>query len=198
MRITFLAAAVAGTLLLPGLALSDPPPAGQLQTPESQSRSTVGDAASSPMHDLNVMRTKIPPILLQTMADPYARVTPATCSNLSARIAELTDALGDDLDVPPTAEENNRERTAGLGREAIRAGAESLIPFRGFVRKLSGADQHDKLVLDAITAGNVRRAYLKGLGEARGCRPPATPRHLIHTAAPVEAQDHRHPQYPIH
>ena len=47
------------------------------------------------------------------------------------------------------------------------------IPFRGVVRKLSGAESHDRLVQSAIIAGNVRRAYLKGLGEARGCMPPA-------------------------
>jgi hypothetical protein len=52
-----------------------------------------------------------------------------------------------------------------------------MIPLRGWVRKLTGAERHDRLVQSAITSGNVRRAYLKGLGEARGCNPPATPQH---------------------
>jgi hypothetical protein len=193
------AAAIAGSMLIPVLAFTaEPPPPGQLQTPEESSKGTVGSAASAPMHDLNVMRTKIPPILLQAMADPYARPLPSTCAALAARVRELTEALGDDLDVPATDEESVRERNAGLGREALRAGAESLLPFRGFVRKLSGADQHDKLVLDAITAGDVRRAYLKGLGEARGCPPPATPRHMVHAAAPVSDEGRRGPRYPTH
>jgi hypothetical protein len=30
----------------------------------------------------------------------------------------------------------------------------------------------------AIAAGSVRRAYLKGIGLAKGCEPPAAPREL--------------------
>ena len=45
------------------------------------------------------------------------------------------------------------------------------------MRKLSGAERHDKLVQAAIIAGFTRRAYLKGLGETKGCNPPATPSH---------------------
>nr|QQZ48666.1 hypothetical protein JKL49_14210 [Phenylobacterium glaciei] len=54
------------------------------------------------------------------------------------------------------------------------AGAASdLIPFRGWVRRLSGAQRHDSLVTAAINAGAVRRAYLKGLGNhgTASCRP---------------------------
>ncbi len=55
-----------------------------------------------------------------------------------------------------------------------------MLPFSGFVRKLSGSEQRDKLVLDAIMAGDSRRSYLKGIGEARGCGGPATLMHLTH------------------
>jgi hypothetical protein len=63
--------------------------------------------------------------------------------------------------------------------------AQDLIPMRGWVRKLSGAEKHDKLVQSAMASGAIRRAYLKGLGEARGCDPPATPQHLAKPAAPI-------------
>jgi hypothetical protein len=49
------------------------------------------------------------------------------------------------------------------------------VPFRGWVRKLSGAERYSKEVAAAIAAGTVRRAYLKGLGEAKGCAAPAAP-----------------------
>jgi hypothetical protein len=74
--------------------------------------------------------------------------------------------------------------------------ASDVIPFRGWVRKLTGAERHDKLVQSAITAGAVRRAYLKGLGEAKGCNPPATPSHQL-AGAPVIEQGFK-PRYPIH
>ncbi len=53
------------------------------------------------------------------------------------------------------------------------------------MRKLSGAEKHDSLVQHAMASGAIRRAYLKGLGEARGCDPPATPQHLAKPAAAV-------------
>jgi hypothetical protein len=63
------------------------------------------------------------------------------------------------------------------------------------VRKLTGAERHDHLVQDAITAGAVRRAYLKGLGEAKGCNPPATPSHQL-AGSPVIDQSMK-PKFPI-
>jgi hypothetical protein len=44
------------------------------------------------------------------------------------------------------------------------------------VRKLSGAERYERKVAAAIAAGSVRRAYLKGLGQAAGCAAPAAPR----------------------
>ncbi|MGA0599584.1 hypothetical protein ACO2Q3_02655 [Caulobacter sp. KR2-114] len=191
--------ALIAALAVPVLALADPPPPGQLQTPDQAGQSSVGMAAAAPMHDMNLMRQKIPPVLLAAMADPYARPNPATCRNLSALVNELTVALGDDLDVVADEDDSTRAKRDRLAREGLHAGSEALLPFAGFVRKLSGAEQHDKLVLDAITSGDVRRAYLKGLGEARGCPPPATPRHLTHPISlPVDDGGHRKPQYPIH
>jgi hypothetical protein len=40
------------------------------------------------------------------------------------------------------------------------------------------------MVQNAITSGAVRRAYLKGLGEAHSCDPPATPSHEKDGSAP--------------
>jgi len=199
MRTLLLAGAVAGLIALPSLAASDPAPEGQLQTTDETTKSTVQDAASAPMHDLNVIRAKIPPVLLAAMADPYMRPTPANCSVIISKVRELTVALGDDLDTPDEDPDNTLgHKSAGLGRELVRAGAESLLPLRGFVRKLTGAEQHDRLVQNALTAGNVRRGYLKGLGEARGCAPPGTPRHLVFSPQPVNETGPRKPAYPIH
>jgi hypothetical protein len=195
MRNTLFAAVVAGSLAVPALAVSDPAPEGQLQTRDEQTRASAPDAASSPMYDLNVMRAKIPPVLLAAMADPYARPAPANCQGIIAKVKDLTVALGDDLDMPEDdPERTTTQKAGGLGKDLVRAGAESLLPLRGFVRRLSGAEQHDRLVQQAIIAGHTRRAYLKGLGESRGCAPPGTPRHQVVVAQPVA--DTGKPQYP--
>jgi hypothetical protein len=42
--------------------------------------------------------------------------------------------------------------------DAIKSTSEDLIPFHGWVRQLSGAEQHDKQSGAAILAGRVRPA----------------------------------------
>jgi hypothetical protein len=65
------------------------------------------------------------------------------------------------------------ERRAGY---ALRSAAQNVIPYRGWVRKLTGAERYSREVAAAIAAGTVRRAYLKGIAQAGGCTAPAAPR----------------------
>ena len=184
--------------------VAEPPPAPpaplkerEVRTSDEVKRESVQGAATAPLRDLNVMRTKIPPILLDAMADPYARPPKNyRCPQLAALVAPLDDVLGTDIDRILIADQDMMER----GRETALGAAADLasdaIPFRGWVRKLSGAEAHDRLVRDAITAGAVRRAYLKGLGEAKGCMPPATPSHERAGMTFHKASDRFKPKYP--
>ena len=47
--------------------------------------------------------------------------------------------------------------------------------FRGILREITGAADHERQFQAAIMAGMVRRGYLKGLGEARDCPYPSRP-----------------------
>jgi hypothetical protein len=182
-------------ILVPTLAAcastSEPPPQ-KMQTTSQANQDGIDGAVTAPLRDMNLLRTKIPPVLLEAMADPYARPPgkKITCDTLIALVAPLDLALGEDLDrAPPQEDEDLMDRgrrmagSAALG--AMASAAQDLIPMRGWVRKLSGAEKHDKLVQGAMASGAVRRAYLKGLGEARGCNPPATPQHLAKPARPI-------------
>lgn len=166
----------------------------QIQTSSEANRESLQGAASAPLRDVNLLRSKIPDVLLRAMADPYQRPLPATCNRLGVLVVELNQALGDDLDEPDAEDQSLMVRGKGAALGAVAGLASDMIPFRGWVRQLTGAERHDRLVAAAITAGGVRRAYLKGLGEARGCRPPATPSH-IRTGAPVPTQKVQ-PKYP--
>jgi hypothetical protein len=171
---------------------------GTIQTSADANRSSIGGAVTAPLRDVNVLRTKIPVPLLEALAEPYARPVDAGCAALVAQVASLDEALGPDLDVQKVEESRKKKmtKTAERGAYGLVAGAaEGVIPFRGWVRKLTGAERHDKLVGNAIGAGRVRRAYLKGLGEARGCNPPATPAHLVETPEPISQK--LEPTYPI-
>ncbi len=160
-------------------------PNQRLLTPEQQGQQgMVHGVAEQPFRDFNLIRTKIPPVLLRAMADPYER-PPDTCDGLVEAVRELDDALGPDLDEPvSTAHPGTLTRAEGSAKrgalDAMRSGVQAEIPFDGFIRVLTGAQRHDRLVMAAIQAGAIRRGYLKGLGEEQHCPVPAVPRHLAH------------------
>lgn len=171
---------------------------GTIQTTAEANRAGITGAVSAPLRDVNLLRTKIPAVLLVAMAEPYARPTDLGCGGVIAEVRSLNEALGPDLDA---SEERERARTLSReGAQNVALGmvadtAQDVIPFRGWVRKLTGAEQHDRMVGQAILAGQVRRAYLKGLGEARGCNPPGTPIHLAETPEPPKQTPE--PAYPV-
>ena len=118
------------------------------------------------------MTREIPPLLERTAAAPYAAVPGASCVQIGAAVAELDAVLGPDLDARADAAAAGRDRTGQIAGEVVSG---VIIPFRGVVREVTGASGSERRHEAAIEAGLVRRAYLKGLGHARGCRPPAAP-----------------------
>jgi hypothetical protein len=140
----------------------------------------VKGAVQAPLEDVNLIRRQIPPVLLHAEAAPYARPSPASCREITSEVADLDDALGDDFDVYVVDDSSPDAKHGRQAGEAVvlamRDTAEDFIPFRSWVRRLSGAQAHDNQVRAAVYAGRVRRSYLKGLGEAIGCRYPAAPK----------------------
>ncbi len=179
------------------------PPAetAPVQTTDQINRGSVTGAVSAPMRDLNLLRSKIPPVLLEALEDPYKRPKPATCSELIALMRPLNEALGADIDEPSSPDDRaliakGKDVAGDTALGMVASAAQDLIPLRGWVRRLSGAEQHDKLVRAAITAGGIRRGYLKGLGEAKGCNPPATPTH-VKSELPPKPPKKKGPRFPI-
>lgn len=129
------------------------------------------DVARTPLSDLNIDKREIPEVLLRAVADPYASEGLGNCNAIVVAIAEIDMVLGNDYDIAGS------ERTDRLSEGKIAQGlVGSLIPFRGIVREVSGAAGGERKWRAAATAGMVRRGYLKGLGQARGCEYPARPR----------------------
>lgn len=140
----------------------------------------VTDAATTPLSDLNLVKAEIPPVLAEAVKAPYKAPAGPGCEAIAAEVTQLEAVLGADLDVPPSpARPSLIERGGAAAGEAavgaLRGAAEGVIPFRGWVRKLSGAERYSREVAAAIAAGSVRRSYLKGVGQARGCKVPAAP-----------------------
>ncbi len=140
----------------------------------------VPGVVEAPFEDVNLIRTQIPPVLLRAQTAPYARPAPASCAEIATEVRDLDDALGDDFDIDASEDatpDARKGRQAGeVMVSAMRDTTEDLIPFRSWVRRLSGAQAHANVVRIAVYSGRVRRSYLKGLGEALGCRYPAAPK----------------------
>jgi hypothetical protein len=139
----------------------------------------------APLTDLNIVRAEIPKALAAARAAPYAMPADMSCPGLAADIQALDAVLGADLDTAETRDnpsliERGGDAASNALVGAVRDTTEGVVPFRGWVRKLSGAERYARKVSASIAAGTIRRAYLKGLGQAAGCAAPAAP----HTARP--------------
>lgn len=140
----------------------------------STTTTRMGNAATTPLSDLNVAREAIPEVLVTARHHPYQMPASQNCVAISLEIRALDSALGADLDATGSTDDPSLVvRASTLAQDhvvgALQRTAEGLIPFRGWVRKLSGAERHSKHVNASITAGTARRAFLKGIAASQNC-----------------------------
>jgi hypothetical protein len=141
--------------------------------PQPTTREQARDVATQPLTDVGLRRQEIPPLLVAIGDDPYQVDGLNGCPQIAAAVAELDAVLGPDFDHP--SEDEDRDRAANLGLVVAGEVVGSLVPFRGLVRHVSGANARETRRQQAYFAGAVRRAFLKGYGNARRCPPPAAP-----------------------
>ncbi len=142
------------------------------QEQEAQKDDTLqkaGDIATQPAKDVGIAKTTIPDVLQRAVEAPYALPSPRNCKAIIADIAELTEALGPDFG---TGTENNENRTGKIMEAGGKAVVNSLIPFRGLIREVSGAAHAQRRLEAAISTGMARRGFLRGYGQAKGCKIP--------------------------
>lgn len=138
------------------------------QTSAEANTDNLGSAVVAPLRDINMMRSEIPDLLKKAVANPYA--PPAMgCDPLRAEIDQLDAVLGDDYD-DRRADKKEDEALSKPVLGVVASTITDVIPMRGWVRRLTGAERHDQAVRDAIKAGFVRRGYLKGLQKAGTCK----------------------------
>lgn len=155
-------------------------PEEERRTAINAKKMTFGDAITSPLSDLNLKKIEIPPVLIKAVENPYDLAKMDRCESIAAEVARLDEVLGYDYDEAPPPKNNSLTKKgsdmvskAAVG--AVEDASNSIVPFRGIVRKVSGADAHTKNVNRAVDAGRARRSYLKGIGMNKNCAPPAAP-----------------------
>lgn len=147
------------------------------------------DVAMSPLSDINIRKKDVPVVLEMAMIKPYDLAGIKSCKGFTTAIMDLDGALGDDIDVA-TGEKSDEEKMGNGAGAIAKSVLGGFIPFRGIIREVSGANAHERLWDRALYAGAVRRAFLKGVGQQRGCAWPArsaTPAVLAKLAAERES-----------
>jgi hypothetical protein len=169
--------AYASICLLLGLGACASGPHKPAGKPPAEER--IADAATAPLADLNLVKAKIPELLLRAQEQPYQAPVERSCATLQAEVRALDEVLGPDVDAPRNRQSGSEKGGEALGDAAIgglRGATEGLLPFRGWVRKLTGAERYSRQVAAAVAAGMARRSYLKGMGQPLACEfVPAAP-----------------------
>lgn len=181
---TFTKALRFATILPCAFAIASPLAA---QTAVSEEKVTAGDVVTKPLSDFNIKKDEVPEILVAARDKPYDVTGLKRCPAIAAEVARLDAVLGDDIDVA----RDDGNSTISMGNIA-KSLVGSLIPFGGVIREISGANAQQRKWNEAIYAGSVRRAYLKGMGEQRGCKYPArsaTPKDVSSLWAAREAAE---------
>lgn len=168
-------------LMLAILALAAALPAAAQQMPGDRPPESTGerarDAASRPLEDVNVEKREIPDTLRKILDEPYAATGIRTCPQIAAAVTELDQVLGADVDADEETRRSTADKVIDVGGSVLTG----FIPFRGVVREVSGANAARRRYQEAIYAGVARRSFLKGMGQAKGCKPPAAPLPLATT-----------------
>jgi hypothetical protein len=146
----------------------------------ADTRRGVTGAASIPLRDVGLIRQEIP-LLLRHLDYPYATAGLSDCASVTREIGQFDAVLGPES-YQPGPNRNIWDRSGDFVEEQTIGAAEStaqdLIPFRSWVRRLSGASQAERDALRAFANGQQRRTFLRGYGASLGCPnmiPPPPP-----------------------
>ena len=125
------------------------------------------EIGSQPVRDVGMSKREIPPILEKAFNDPYSLKGLKTCVALANEVKALNTVLGPDYAVGNEYTENRKGKLAEAGGKAI---INSIIPFRGLVREVSGAAPADRHMNAVVDAGLARRGFLRGVHLKQGCK----------------------------
>lgn len=127
----------------------------------------AGEIATQPVRDIGAQKADIPRAIEQAAAAPYSMAGLRSCAQLSQAIFELNDVLGPDYAGGVTVHENRVGKLAEAGGKTV---VNTIIPFRGLVREISGAAPAERRLDADIRAAYARRGFLRGVATARRCR----------------------------
>lgn len=144
------------------------PALAQQGAPKDSTIESTGNKVTEPFDG-----KEIPAKLKSIQDNPYSLRGMRGCAAIIAEVRELNDVLGPDVN-ERVSKSKAKKRQETAGRVAGSA-VGSIIPFRGLIGEVTGANAERRRYNKAVYAGTVRRGFLKGVGRERGCKAPARP-----------------------
>lgn len=142
---------------------------------EDQARDQQGgflNAAATPLRDVGIIRPDVPD-LIENLTYPYEMQGLAEgCPAVLYEIGRLDAILGDESYQPSQGRSMYARAGSAAGDYAVDSVADAaadLVPYRSWVRRLSGARGRDRKAAAAYALGEQRRTFLRGFGAALGC-----------------------------
>lgn len=132
-----------------------------------EAKKKATEIGSQPVRDVGISKREVPPILEKAFSDPYSLKGLKGCTSLAGEVRALNAVLGPDYSVGNEYSENRTGKLAEAGGKAI---INSIIPFRGLVREVSGAAPADRHMNAVVDAGLARRGFLRGVHLKQGCK----------------------------
>lgn len=129
-------------------------------------------AAATPLRDVGLLRPDVPDAL-KDLRYPYALTDPTgDCGTVAVAIDALDALLGDE-NYQPSAQEGlgtrARAQAADYATSSVADAAADMLPYRGWVRRLSGANRAERKSAAAYAMGEQRRTFLRGYAAGLGC-----------------------------
>ncbi|WGM39349.1 hypothetical protein [Caulobacter sp. NIBR1757] len=134
-------------------------------------RGAVESSVEQPFRDLNILRETPAEVLAKARLAPYAPPLDPACPAIAEELVLLEAALGPDIDGVRAAEKD--DLAAKLTSDAV--GDLIGLPYRGLIRRMTGADRQEREARARKLAGSIRRGFLKGWARSIDCPPASGP-----------------------
>lgn len=131
----------------------------------------VTGSVQQPLRDLSILQETPAEILVRAQVAPYAPPATPACASIAEELALLEAALGPDIDGPKAGEKD--DLASKLAADAV--GDLIGLPYRGIVRRVTGAERREREARARKLAGSIRRGFLKGWARSVGCAPVSPP-----------------------
>ena len=128
---------------------------------------------NSPLTDIGLVKKGVPSALAQ-ITNPYAYTEGYDCEAIAYQLSQLNEVLGPEEVKGANFDDRSMAQKSGelagaAASDAVTSAVKGIIPARGIVRKLSGAEKAEKELNKATELGKIRRGFLRGLSAGKRC-----------------------------